>query len=486
MELTNAAIERIKRVCERVYSKYEPTHIELDDLIQECYLRYLEVESSCKNETSRIENFCYSYVSKYGYGYDTEVSINRFKSGIDVGTFNMIDSINAYKLTLEDNMIDEYINSSYTGLLGEIINNSLTDRERKVLNIRFGLDGNEPMTLIETGKLFNVSGDRIRQIESNALRKLRAPSNAKYLRGYINDPISPNEHKNVKQLIPTITKEEKCRKRLSANISDKEFINNIINFINDNYIDYSLDRLLDYGWGKEECEAFFEIYNYSPERTRNINAFYTAAEMKEQDNLYKQKVEKELSIRKKYEVAFSQYKNMNTINERIAVLKSLSNEEMEFMINKLNNIIDSYVMEEISIYSYDNPDDNTFTKFIKTSCSEPSTILLPTFIDTNTVGMNLHPMFLPLECDIRFVTKEGKIYNFGYELKVEGKDLQIKPVYYYNGRSYNSRYYPNFTIEEYIDPAIVKGLINQLDEINDKHMHWTAKHMLKIIYGGIK
>ena len=50
----------------------------------------------------------------------------------------------------------------------------LDDRERDVLRLRFGLDGRRPKTLAEVGELFHLSGERIRQIQTVALAKLRA------------------------------------------------------------------------------------------------------------------------------------------------------------------------------------------------------------------------------------------------------------------------------------------------------------------------
>ena len=62
---------------------------------------------------------------------------------------------------------------------------SLTPREERVITIRFGLDDGRPRTLEELGKEFNVTRERIRQIEAKALRKLRHPSRAKRLRDYL-------------------------------------------------------------------------------------------------------------------------------------------------------------------------------------------------------------------------------------------------------------------------------------------------------------
>ena len=64
---------------------------------------------------------------------------------------------------------------------------SLTPREERVITLRFGLDDGRPRTLEELGKEFNVTRERIRQIEAKALRKLRHPSRAKRLRDYLEE-----------------------------------------------------------------------------------------------------------------------------------------------------------------------------------------------------------------------------------------------------------------------------------------------------------
>ena len=62
---------------------------------------------------------------------------------------------------------------------------TLTPREEKVLRLRFGLDDGHQRTLEEVGKVFNVTRERIRQIEAKALRKLRHPSRSKKLKDYM-------------------------------------------------------------------------------------------------------------------------------------------------------------------------------------------------------------------------------------------------------------------------------------------------------------
>lgn len=62
---------------------------------------------------------------------------------------------------------------------------TLTPREEKVLRLRYGIDDGKPRTLEEVGKEFNVTRERIRQIEAKALRKLRHPSRSKKLKEYL-------------------------------------------------------------------------------------------------------------------------------------------------------------------------------------------------------------------------------------------------------------------------------------------------------------
>src|SRR5690606_19924929 len=63
----------------------------------------------------------------------------------------------------------------------------LTPREAKVLRMRFGIDMNTDHTLEEVGKQFDVTRERIRQIEAKALRKLRHPSRSEQLRSFLED-----------------------------------------------------------------------------------------------------------------------------------------------------------------------------------------------------------------------------------------------------------------------------------------------------------
>ncbi|MCL2352749.1 MAG: RNA polymerase sigma factor RpoD [Firmicutes bacterium] len=77
--------------------------------------------------------------------------------------------------------------AAFTLLKEQLISvlDTLTDREEKVLKLRFGLEDGRARTLEEVGKEFNVTRERIRQIEAKALRKLRHPSRSKKLKDYL-------------------------------------------------------------------------------------------------------------------------------------------------------------------------------------------------------------------------------------------------------------------------------------------------------------
>ena len=89
---------------------------------------------------------------------------------------------------IEDSNIMSPIESATTSSLSEVtreVLSSLTSREAKVLRMRFGIDMNTDHTLEEVGKQFDVTRERIRQIEAKALRKLRHPSRSDMLRSFL-------------------------------------------------------------------------------------------------------------------------------------------------------------------------------------------------------------------------------------------------------------------------------------------------------------
>ena len=89
---------------------------------------------------------------------------------------------------IEDTNVESPIDNTTNINLSETLRDvlaGLTPREAKVLRMRFGIDMNTDHTLEEVGKQFDVTRERIRQIEAKALRKLRHPSRSKRLKDFL-------------------------------------------------------------------------------------------------------------------------------------------------------------------------------------------------------------------------------------------------------------------------------------------------------------
>ena len=98
------------------------------------------------------------------------------EDGSSLGDFVADDSNESTEDKAESFLLREEIDEMLKGL---------SPREREVIILRFGLETGKPMTLEEVGKRFNVTRERIRQIETAALRKLRNPSKSKKVRDFL-------------------------------------------------------------------------------------------------------------------------------------------------------------------------------------------------------------------------------------------------------------------------------------------------------------
>ncbi len=91
---------------------------------------------------------------------------------------------------LADDNLEAPDEQTYVNALSEDMQkalDTLTDRERAILSLYFGLEGEEPLTLEEIGKRMNLTRERIRQIKEKAILRLRHNSRSKYLKGYVQD-----------------------------------------------------------------------------------------------------------------------------------------------------------------------------------------------------------------------------------------------------------------------------------------------------------
>ncbi len=93
---------------------------------------------------------------------------------------------------IEDEMVESPLDEAIRGDLRDHIDmvlSSLNPKEAEVIRRRYGLDGtNLPHTLEEVGKAMEVTRERVRQIETKAIRKLKHPSRSKWLKGFIESP----------------------------------------------------------------------------------------------------------------------------------------------------------------------------------------------------------------------------------------------------------------------------------------------------------
>ena len=105
---------------------------------------------------------------------------------------------------------EELFKKEMVGVVGEVLG-SLTPREAKVLFVRFGIGLPQDYTLEEVGVMFGVTGARVRQIESKALRKLRHPSRSDVLKELIGIFKTPAEKKAEAESIVALFEKERAR-----------------------------------------------------------------------------------------------------------------------------------------------------------------------------------------------------------------------------------------------------------------------------------
>jgi len=91
---------------------------------------------------------------------------------------------------IEDKSAESPLSSANYDLLREqimMVLDTLNEREKKVIMLRFGIKYGPPKTLEEVGKVFNVTRERVRQIESKALKKLRQPLRSRHIEHFFNE-----------------------------------------------------------------------------------------------------------------------------------------------------------------------------------------------------------------------------------------------------------------------------------------------------------
>lgn len=156
-----------------------------EDMMQDLYLAALV--SDCDNTVALSNMLNYKYTTwarcdrrhnALTHRYDDDLK-DVLELETETTTLDMLECLTG------NSVENKAINSMLRNDLEYCMNKRSTDRERKVLTLRFGLDDNAPQTLDQVGKEFGVLRERIRQIEAKAIRKLRTPT--RRLKDYLCD-----------------------------------------------------------------------------------------------------------------------------------------------------------------------------------------------------------------------------------------------------------------------------------------------------------
>ncbi len=126
----------------------------------------LEVSQAQLHQLLQLRRQSLSLNHRVGKGEDTE----------------LLELLEDHEMRLpEDQMNEAMMNQEISDVLSDV----LTEREKDVISMRYGLNSSQPYTLEEVGFMFNLSRERVRQIQSKAMRKLRRPQVARRLKGWL-------------------------------------------------------------------------------------------------------------------------------------------------------------------------------------------------------------------------------------------------------------------------------------------------------------
>ena len=179
--LLEAFSAEIDELTQFYYNKYKDTaYIEIDDIRSEIIIFLYDAYEKLSKASNKL-----TYNNKKSFIYNAKHHINLdkriYKYVYDISTDTKMDIHDDYNMyyTIDENINYEEMKRCIWDSL-----NTLTEREKEVLILRFGLIDNSPRTLKEVGKNFFLQRERIRQIENKALKKLRHPTRAKQLREF--------------------------------------------------------------------------------------------------------------------------------------------------------------------------------------------------------------------------------------------------------------------------------------------------------------
>lgn len=164
-----------------------------------------------------------------------------------------------------DSSVEDVVEQTFLRESLENVLSTLTPREEKILRLRFGFDDGIERTLEDVGKMFNVTRERIRQIENKALRKLRHPSRTKHIRDFYSLETKKTSSENQPRPPQQVPAPERQSKEPFDHFSDREFdtkIQDVLDHLTakESTI-FSLRFGIDYGHclTPEEMEALYGI-----------------------------------------------------------------------------------------------------------------------------------------------------------------------------------------------------------------------------------
>jgi RNA polymerase primary sigma factor len=150
-------LKRLQRDLKQTLNR-NPTELELADV--------LEISVEQLRSLQQVKRQSLSLNHRVGKGEDTEL-LDLLEDG----------STQSPELMMSEGMMRQDI--------WQVLGNVLTQREKDVISLRYGLTSSKPCTLEEVGGMFNLSRERVRQIQSKAMRKLRRPQVAEQLKGWL-------------------------------------------------------------------------------------------------------------------------------------------------------------------------------------------------------------------------------------------------------------------------------------------------------------
>lgn len=147
----------------------------------DCLVENEEIDLKILCERANITEQEYYLINSIKSNLSNFTSLNTIiNTDLDENYMELQDYIPSQDLSIEDIIISENLKEQLITVL-----NSLEPREKEILELRFGLNGNEPMTLEAIGKKYNLTRERIRQIENRALTRIRRLNSRNGLKEYL-------------------------------------------------------------------------------------------------------------------------------------------------------------------------------------------------------------------------------------------------------------------------------------------------------------